>query len=309
MKGKVMSDVISGPVDNEGRPLIKKLGTIDCYLAEVTLIVFKGRLYRFEYINHNFIKSDLGDSYFHFVDYQSGEKSRPFAKGYHLGNVFVENNRLYVTGTSAWGGERVDLFVSEDMENWEKQKGLNLRGFGIHNTSMCKADDKYVLMFEINRPKKEAGVPFTARFAISEDLKHWEVLGREYCYDRERFTAPHCLRYLDGFFYNFYVTGSYATEWQQYVARSENLIKWEESVLNPVLRCGDEDREIANDKLSGEQRELIANAKNINNSDIDFCEYDGKLIINYAWGDQAGTFFLNEAVYEGSLEQFLKGWF
>lgn len=39
--------------------------------------------------------------------------------------------------------------------------------------------------------------------------------------------------------------------------------------------------------------ESIKDAENRNNSDIDFCEYDGKLIINYSRGDQSGKQFLS----------------
>ena len=70
-----------------------------------------------------------------------------------------------------------------------------------------------------------------------------------------------------------------------------------------------EDKQLLNPNFSPEQIEQIAKAKNVNNSDIDFCEYDGKLIINYTWGNQKGAEFLAEAVYEGSLRDFLLGWF
>jgi len=50
-------------------------------------------------------------------------------------------------------------------------------------------------------------------------------------------------------------------------------------------------------------------AEDCNNSDIDFCEFKGKLIINNSWGNQRGKEFLAEAVYQGTLKQFLKGWF
>ena len=53
----------------------------------------------------------------------------------------------------------------------------------------------------------------------------------------------------------------------------------------------------------------FAAARNINNSDIDFCEYKGKLIINYSWGNQQGTEFLAEAVFDGSLKEFIKALF
>ena len=68
-------------------------------------------------------------------------------------------------------------------------------------------------------------------------------------------------------------------------------------------------KQIANNTLSGKLLQRIAEAKNINNSDIDFCEFKGRLIINYSWGNQRGEEFLAEASYDGTLEQFLKGWF
>ncbi|MGB9717318.1 MAG: hypothetical protein ACP5PQ_01915 [Thermoproteota archaeon] len=57
------------------------------------------------------------------------------------------------------------------------------------------------------------------------------------------------------------------------------------------------------------QRNRILNAVNINNSDVDFCEFNGKTVIYYSWGDQKGTEFLAEAVYNGKLESFLKSFF
>jgi len=46
-----------------------------------------------------------------------------------------------------------------------------------------------------------------------------------------------------------------------------------------------------------------------NNSDVDLCEFRGRTIITYSWGNQQGTEFLAEAVYDGSLASFLKGFF
>jgi len=91
--------------------------------------------------------------------------------------------------------------------------------------------------------------------------------------------------------------------------RSRDLIHWDPSPLNPVLRFKpEEDKKIANDKLTKSQREEIAKASDINNSDIDFCQHDGKVVFYYTWGDQLGTEFLAEARYDGTEEQFLRGW-
>jgi len=93
------------------------------------------------------------------------------------------------------------------------------------------------------------------------------------------------------------------------LVRSHDLIHWEPSPLNPVLRNSAEDKLIANASINDSQRARIANAVNLNNSDIDFCEWQGRLTINYSWGNQMGVEHLAEAVYDGSLKQFLKAWF
>ncbi len=290
------------------KPGIRKLGTIDLDLVETTPVVFKDRVYRFEYVRPGYWDNATGDSYFRFIDRESGEASAPFAKGYHLGCAMVEGGTIYVMGTNIWDGERVDIFVSNDMENWETWNVLNLPGYGIFNTSLCTIHDGYMLMYEVGKPPEVAGTRFTALFARSSDPRQWDLMPPECTYSKDRYTAPHALRHHNGHYYNFFleaVNGGY----EQYLVRSKDLIDWELSPLNPVLKASDEDKLIANDKLSPEQRDIVANATNINNSDIDFCEHNGKLIINYSWGNQHGTEFLAEAEYDGTLAEFLEGWF
>ncbi len=290
------------------KPEITKLGTIDLDLVESTPVVFRGSLYRFEYVRPKYWANNSGDSYFRFVEHDSGRASKPFARGYHLGNVLVDHKTIFVTGTNIWDGERVDIFASTDMEHWESWNALNLPGYGLFNTSLCRADDRYVLMFEVGKPPEVAGVAFTARFATSPDIKHWELTPPECTYSKDRYTAPHCLRFHNGYYYNFYLE-ALNNAYEQYVVRSRDLVHWESSPLNPVLRASDEDRKIANPHLTPEQRERVREAKNINNSDIDFCEFHGGLIINYSWGDQLGIEHLAEARFDGALAEFLTGWF
>ncbi len=269
-------------------------------------------MYRFEYVRERYNPNQSGDAYFRFIDNETGEPTTPFAKGYHLGSAFVEGDTVYVTGVDIWDGERIRIFASTDMKNWIDWTVLNLPGYGIFNTSMCKADDHYVLMYELGKPEEEVGKRFTARFAMSKDLRQWEITPPDHNFAKDRYTAPHCLRYLDGYYYNFYLEdlkrdGSH--HYETYVVRSKDLITWESSPLNPVLRASEDDKKIANPKLKAEQKQDISEAVNINNSDIDFCEFKGKVIINYSWGNQQGMEFLAEAFYEGTLKDFLVGWF
>lgn len=295
------------PADDSGRPLMVKSGTIDAGLVETTPIVFHNQVFRFEYVRPGYWNNQTGDSYFRFVERETGKATSSFAKGYHLGSAFADDSMVYVTAVNIWDGEQVHVFASPDLEHWEHWMAFQIPGYGIFNTSLTKADSNYVLMFEIGKPESEAGERFTARFACSTDLRDWEVLPSQYNYAKDRYTAPHCLRYLDGYYYDFYLEAHEGYETR--VVRSKDLEHWEASPLNPVLRASEQDKQVANEHLPDALRKRIQTAENLNNSDIDFCEFKGKLIINYSWGNQRGEEFLAEASYDGTMKQFLKGWF
>jgi hypothetical protein len=63
-----------------------------------------------------------------------------------------------------------------DLEHWEQHTGLKLPGWGLFNTSVCKAGNRYVMAIEVGKPPEVVGVPFTMRFAESENLLNWRWL-------------------------------------------------------------------------------------------------------------------------------------
>jgi pimeloyl-ACP methyl ester carboxylesterase len=294
-----------GPLEADARPLIRKLGTIDLDLVETTPVVFGGKLWRCEWVRDGYWANRRKTNYFRFIDHETGQATPPFADGHEFGSAFVHGGTIYVTGTQ--GRSRVNMFASRDLKSWETWPVIHDGRYGIFNTSICQAGDEFVLMFEIDKPREEAGAAFTARFAKSRDRRAWTLTPPECNYAKDRYTAPHCLRWLDGWFYNFYLEAHNGYEMR--VVRSRDLIHWEPSPLNPVLRASPEDKRIANPKLTDAQRARIATAVNLNNSDIDFCEWQGRLVINYSWGNQQGIEHLAEAVYDGTEAQFLRGWF
>jgi hypothetical protein len=290
------------------RPVIEKIGTIDCDLVETTPVVFKGRLYRFEWVRANYSGNTIGN-HFRLMDVEADKATPDFALGYVHGSAFVEGDTVYVTGTlKRPEGDKIDLFVSRDLVNWETRPVLGGPEWGIFNTSMCKADGKYVLMFEIDKPADQAGAAFTARFLESPDMVTWKLTPPECNYAKDRYTAPHCLRWLEGYYYDFYLEACPGF-YEQRVVRSKDLIHWEPSPIGAVLHHSEDDKKIASAKLTQEQRERIAKAVDINNSDIDFCDYKGRLVIYYSWGNQLGVEHLAEAVYHGSEADFLRGFF
>jgi hypothetical protein len=291
------------------RPPIRKLGTLDLDMVETTPVVFRDRLYRFEYVRPGYAANKTGDSYFRFIDVETGKAIAAFAKGYDLGCAFVEGETVWVFGVDNWDGEKIASFRSADLEHWEERPVLTLHGWGLFNTSVCRARDRYVMAIEVGKPPAVVGVPFTMRFAESKNLLDWRLLPEECVYTKERYSACPTLRFLDGSFYMTYLEARPGPNYETYLVRSRDLMRWESSSLNPVLKASPEDKLIANPKLPADLRPKIARAVDLNNSDVDLCEFRGKTIINYSWGNQQGTEFLAEAVYEGSLANFLKGYF
>ena len=105
-----------------GRPAIRKTGTIDCDMVETTPVVFRGRLYRFEYVRDRYYKPNkTGDSYFRLVDVDAGTQTAPFARGYHLGAAHVQGDTVYAYGVPSWGGALVQVFWSRDLARWDTQ--------------------------------------------------------------------------------------------------------------------------------------------------------------------------------------------
>jgi len=299
------------------KPKIIKHGTLDWDMVETTPVVFRGRLYRFEYVRENYHANPGGKSYFRFVDVEKERAKQPgdpqdqytpaFAEGYHLGSAFVGGDTMYAFGVPRWGQSSIQVFWSRDLRTWHDQTALDLPGWQIFNTSVCKADGRYVMAFEIGAPPEETGVAFTMRFAESPDLRTWKLTPRECVFSKDRYTACPALRYLDRQFYMIYLEARPGPSYVPHIVRSPDLVTWESSPLNPIMEFSPADQRVALPAVRS--RDDLGKQVNINNSDVDLCEWQGKTLIYYSWGNQQGTEFLAEAEYAGPEAEFLRGWF
>ena len=291
------------------RPLLRKLGTVDTDLVETTPVVFRGRLWRFESVRERYPGNALGKPYFRFVDAATGGATPPFAEGRHLGCALVEGDAVHVFGVPAWGASRIDVFRSGDLKTWTTQTAFERPGWGIYNTSVARGPDGFVMAIELGAPPDVVGVGFTMRFATSKDLRTWVLLPEDRVFAKDRYTACPTIRWLDGFWYMVYLEARPGPAYELWIVRSPDLVRWEPSPLNPILRFSDDDRRIASPHLSADRRATVAAAVDRNNSDVDFVEFGGKVVLYYSWGDQAGVEFLARAEYDGSLREMLTGYF
>ena len=251
-------------------------------------------------------------SFFHFVDMRTGVETAPFAKDHHLGCAYTDGGIMYAVGVEGeWGTDTVHVFSSSDLESWELCGELKLPGWKIFNTGVCKKDGVYTLLMEISEPKEEAGKAFTFRFATSTDMKNWTLTPSECVFQKDRYAGgPAIYTVGDGYYYVLYLEMYPTYTFANCIARSKDLVNWTYSPINPVMMYNEhEDKQIANPFLTVEEQRAIAEAADTNNSDIELCEFNGRTIIYYSWGNQRGTEFLAEASYEGPMAEFLKAWF
>ena len=292
-----------------------KLGTIDEGIVEANPIVFKGRSYLMQYIRYQDEKKKYhgnreGCSYFRFLDLTDMKTvTPPFGKGLHMGNAFVDGDRVVVTCVEDWGKANFYQLESTDLVHWsEPRLILSGEGWAGYNTSVCKTGDRYVMVFELGKPKEKVGQPFTMFFAESTDLRTWkEIPGASFGCDF--YTGSPALRHFGDWFYFFYLAGDYRNGFRMRVARSKNLKNW---TISPyvVLDYGEIDRRIhpalhLNLGIVGK----IRRAENINASDFDFCEQDGRLRCCYSWGNQRGTEFLSLAEVACGEAEFCRRFF
>jgi hypothetical protein len=280
---------------------LRKLGTVDLDMVETTPVVFRNRLFRFEYVRQRYWNNQTGESYFRFIDVDSAEATPSFGVGYHLGCAHVEDGKAFAYGTNAWGGDRIRAFWSDDLEAWEEKTAMELPGWRVYNTSVCRGREGYAMAIEVGDPPELVGKRFTIFFAESRDLLNWNLLPLDRVFSKEKYTACPALRFLDDHYYMIYLEAYPGPSYKPHVVRSRDLVSWEESPRGAVMEPSLDDKMIANPELTEDQVRRISRAVDINNSDVDLCEYRGKTHVFYSWGNQQGTEFLARAVLDTGL--------
>ena len=304
-----------GSCGRNGPIRLKKTGTYDILIVEANPIVFRGRLLLMEYIRHmspvkRYRFNDTGHSYFRFRDMSDMKTFSPsFGEGLHLGNAFVDGDRVVVTAVEDWGASRFYQMESQDLVHWTKPRViLEDPAWEGYNTTLCRADGRYVLSFELGAPEKLVGHAFTLFFAESKDLVDWKPIdGARMGY--ERYTGAPMLRWHDGVYYYFHLDGSYEKGFNTRVVRSRDLMEWEMSP-HVVLDFDASDKMLhPMSDFTDKEKIQIAAAKDINVSDLDMCEYGDRLVCFYSWGNQQGNEFSALAEANCSEKEFCESFF
>ena len=295
----------------------KKLGTVKISVVESTPFVWEDRLYRFEWTRNSKWGKSGGVTrnvgYYTIVDMETEEIVCNFAIDHAFGCCYTDGKMVYAHGVrGSGGGNIIDTFVSSDLKTWQESTAIVLpENIKIFNTSVCRADDRYIMAIEIGGDAPEVGHGFTCVFAESKDLINWSMLDMmDYSYSRDRYTACPCLKYYDGYYYIICLERLPFHRWVPYIARSRDLRNYEMGDINPFMWFDNDDKNVLSpERFTDQELEYIENAINCNLSDIDMCEFNGKTVITYSWGNQLGKEFLALAEYEGGEKELLKSFF
>lgn len=257
-------------------------------LCEIAPFVWKGRLYHLE-CERPGSGGEAKNYYLLIRDAESGRELARFGEGYGLASVLVWGDTLYVFASHWEEGHwrDVTLFKSSNLKDWHSKVVLRGENEEIFNTSVCRGKEGFVMVYETNDP---AFPPFTLKFARSTDLEQWEKIP-EAIFGRNRYTACPCLRYVNGWYYLLYLEHR-APRWvfETYIARSRDLVHWELSRENPLLRAEDVD-------------------EGINASDPEVVEYKGKTYLYFAVGDQLTWSNVKRVVYPGKMGDLFLSFF
>ncbi len=297
---------------------IRKLGTVQDNLVEVSPFVYRGELLLFESVRSDTPDNTRdGRSYLRLRRFPDGSRDvvereefaamevlTEFGEDFMFGVPFVWNDTIHVSATRSQKPDvdDVHVFSSRDLNNWDEHVAVRGENEQLFNTSICHdaVKNRFVMAIETNDRRWPA---FTIRFAESTDLINWRKLPvSEGLYGTDRYTACPSIRFVDGHFCMVCLEmprgktlhsspGEPGWWFEEFAARSRDLVNWEMAAGNPIIAPEPDGSE------------------NINTSDIDFCGFGGKTIIYYSWGSQSGDEHLAHAVYDGTEEEFVREWF
>ena len=300
-------------------PVLKKNGVIS-WGGETTPFVWRGKLMLLENYWEGFGGTPGPCAVVH--DYFTRAAHAPFGgDGARFFSAYCENDTVYAFATLE---NRVYRYVSADLDRWTRTTVLELPDmFELFNTSVCKGDGEYMMAMECAwkghshgegrnlAGNPYIGVPFTEFFARSEDLAHWMPLPFTSSYTTQRYCACPALRYAEGYYYMICLEELPCVRYAPYIYRTKDFETWEIGLYNPILTPSEEDRRLKPGmRFPPETEARNASHVDINNSDVDLCEFGGKTYIVYLTGNQGVTGHFNgmgcEAVYDGPLNEYLK---
>lgn len=304
-------------------PVLRKTGVVSGN-GEFTPFVWKGRLYRME-IKVLEEPVDGHRTCTLIIDVMARKECARVAYGQVYTSGYCEDDIIYIfcmkKRKNPGEEDQLMMYKSADMVNWEEHPLFTRPGWRLFNTSVCKGPDGYRMAIEVSADQTEddalkhkidpiVGIPYTEFFLKSDDLFNWEWLPDDHCYTPERYCACPVLRYSEGYYYMICLEALPLVRYAPYIYRTKDFFTWEVGYHNPVMIMSNEDRKVQEGiELDEKEYQRVTTCFNINNSDVDLCEFEGKTYFYYGVGDQLSRGQICEAIYDGPMSEYFRRMF
>ena len=291
-------------------PIVKK-GVVPESFSETTPFVFKGRLYRLE----NFKKSEeFPDKEVQYRFHEDGFRIRDVEQdrvisvpllNHYFAIAFVWNERVYVfTGNLGedepwWHIREIVMLYSDDLITWSAPQVVlrSEKNERMFNTGVCHDGRRFVMLYETD---DERWPKFTFKYCESQDLVHWERIPGA-LYGVDKYVGGPALYFEGGWYYTLYLEELEGPHYETHVTRSKDLIAWEDAPKDrPFLTFNPEHRP---------DPERHPDVYEINASDAELCEFNGKTIIYFGGGNQKGVGDMQWAEFDGTPRELLESFF
>jgi len=283
-------------------PLVKK-AVLEHPLVEVTPVIWRGRLVLAECWQKHWRGAPPQAPCVRIRDVESDEILVQTFHGHGLASAFVWGETFYLLGAQLRGGDEgatwnhVWVSCSEDLASWTPPRLAVQQEEGEHlyNQSVCHDGRRFVMAYESN-----THVPFTIKFAESDDLMRWRKLPGA-VFGAERYAACPAIRFAGGYYYLLYLERPGPQWWfETWLARSPDLRAWELAPRNPV---------IAPDPELDVHPDCPEAVKEQNASDPDLVEWQGKTRVYFTGGNQHWGGRLQYAEYDGPMQAFFESYY
>lgn len=282
--------------------------------GEMSPFVFKGKRYRVEDVMFSSlvgkeVKFNFHEDFFRIRDLETGMPvSHPLINHY-FATVFVHDGKAYAFSADYghddnpwWHCQAIDVIVSDDLISWSRPvPAIQAENESLFNNAVTEVDGRFYLLYETNDKKYP---PFTFKFAWSDDLIHWNKISGA-LYGTDKYVGGPSMYYVAPYFYVTYVNHNQKADGSPFydsrIVRSRDLIAWEEPPdVRPVVYP--DFTHVIEPVNHPDQFE-------INASDVEFEEKDGKVIAYWNGGNQWDLCDSQSAEYDGSLKQLFESFF
>ena len=289
--------------------------TVSTKAAETTPFVWRGKLYALENVQRYMDFPGKGPDYrFHedgcyIRDLSTDTRLCYPWLNHYFSTIHVLDDRLVLIGGDYgweqpwWHIKRFQMMTSDDLTTWSRPVTILEADAteNLFNNALVFDGVRYVLLYETDDPA--LGQKFTFRFAVSQDLLHWRKLPMEYVYGSGKYVGGPALYFHGGDYYLLYLAETFGKYgfWDTRVARSKDLAVWEDAPVGRSFVYPDT-RRITNPALAPDVHE-------VNASDVEMVEFEGKVHIWWCGGNQASVDDLQHATYNGTRKELLEAFF